>query len=314
MGQYKSPFGISAYLQETLTYLGQKEVYAEASATLYHLTSLQVCAKQIERVCHHWGARCDQIAMDALQANTTYVMVDGSMILTREQEDNRYKWKEMKLARIFSERDRLELTENRRCLVGSSYVAHFGGSDVFFEKLAPLLAHQESPVVLADGAPWIWNQVRVRWPEAIEILDFYHASESLHSFANEATACFANHESREQWVDEQIEALLNDGVIGVIGRIKEFKCPCARSREAQRKIVGYYETNWGRMRYLTFRRAGYMIGSGAIESAHRHVIQQRMKLAGQRWSIEGGQRMANLRAVYSSGKWTELTSLIKQAA
>ncbi len=314
MGQYPSPFGISAYLQEQLTYLGQKEVYEEASATLAHLTGLDVCAKQIERVCHYWGERCGQIEDDAVEADRTYVMVDGSMLLTREQEANRYKWKEMKLARIFSERDRLELTENRRCLVSSSYVAHFGGSDAFFEKLAPLLVHQERPIVLADGAPWIWNQVSERWPEAIEILDFYHASESLHSFANEAASCFADQESKEQWVDEQIEALLNDGVIGVINLIKGLHCPCARSREAQRKIVGYYEANWGRMRYLTFRWSGYMIGSGPIESAHRHVIQQRMKLAGQRWSIEGGQRMANLRAVYSSGKWTELTSLIKQAA
>ena len=317
MGQYDSPFGISAYLQEKLVYLGQKEVYEEASATVEHLMDLEVCAKQIERLCHHWGARSEEIEADPVAADTTYLMVDGSMILTRDRDEERHalKWREMKLARIFGEYHRLELTENRRCIWHSAYVAHLGTSEDLFEKLAPQLA-TATPVVLGDGAPWIWTQVEKYWPDAIEILDYYHASESLHHFAGEALACsvFTNQQEKETWVQAQIDALFDDKILQVLKHIAALECRCERSREAQRKLLSYYDANWSRMYYGRYKRRGYMIGSGPIESAHRYVIQQRMKLSGQRWSVHGAQYMANLRAVYESGNWNRLTQMIRKAA
>ena len=317
MGQYNSSFGISAYLQEKLVYVGQKEVYEEASATVEHLMGLQVCAKQIERLCHHWGARCEEIETDPVMAETTYLMVDGSMILTRERDEDRdaLKWREMKLARIFGERHRLEITENRRCLWQSAFVAHLGTSEELFEKLASQVA-ADAPVVVGDGAPWIWAQVAKYWPDAVEILDFYHASQSLHQFAGEALACsvFANRQEKDAWVQDQIEALFEDQILQVLKAISSLECRCERSREAQRKLFGYYDANWSRMYYGKYKRRGYMIGSGPIESAHRHVIQQRMKLSGQRWSVHGAQCMANLRVVYESGNWNRLTQMIRKAA
>ncbi len=57
------------------------------------------------------------------------------------------------------------------------------------------------------------------------------------------------------------------------------------------------------MNYPEYQSKGYMIGSGAIESAHRTVIQRRMKLSGQRWSVKGAQNMLNLRCLAMSGHW-----------
>ncbi|MBL8950002.1 MAG: hypothetical protein JNK82_04440 [Myxococcaceae bacterium] len=64
------------------------------------------------------------------------------------------------------------------------------------------------------------------------------------------------------------------------------------------QLVGYYRTNAKRMRYTEFREQGLPIGSGIVESAHKHVLQSRMKQAGQRWSILRGRRMVELRALY----------------
>lgn len=50
-------------------------------------------------------------------------------------------------------------------------------------------------------------------------------------------------------------------------------------------VIGYYRNNEKRMRYRTFRSLGLPVGSGIVESAHRHVLQVRMKRAGQHWSI-----------------------------
>ena len=63
-------------------------------------------------------------------------------------------------------------------------------------------------------------------------------------------------------------------------------------------VINYYRSNEDRMRYRTFRARGLPIGSGIVESAHRHVLQVRMKRAGQRWGIQRGRRMVRLRAVY----------------
>ena len=68
------------------------------------------------------------------------------------------------------------------------------------------------------------------------------------------------------------------------------------------------------MQYKTFKENNFLIGSGPIEAAHRNVIQQRMKLSGQRWTMKGAQQMANLRVVHKSKQWDKLTDLIKLAA
>jgi hypothetical protein len=54
------------------------------------------------------------------------------------------------------------------------------------------------------------------------------------------------------------------------------------------------------MQYKTFQEKGLLIGSGAIEAAHRTVIQQRLKLSGQRWTKIGAQQIVNLRIAYKS--------------
>jgi hypothetical protein len=81
-----------------------------------------------------------------------------------------------------------------------------------------------------------------------------------------------------------------------------------------KEVIRYYENNIERMKYGSFLKKGYLIGSGAIESAHRNVIQQRLKLSGQRWSIDGAQRIANLRAYRKSNRWENVVGVIKMAA
>ena len=64
-----------------------------------------------------------------------------------------------------------------------------------------------------------------------------------------------------------------------------------------------------RIQYHTFRNRGLLIGSGAIESAHKDVLQRRLKLSGQRWTKSGLNQMAQLRVAYKSGKWDRIKRL-----
>ena len=73
-----------------------------------------------------------------------------------------------------------------------------------------------------------------------------------------------------------------------------------RDRTALRALTRYYRTHLNRMRYDRFRAWDLPCGSGAIESAHRHVLQKRMKLAGQHWAPDRADRLAQLRAALAT--------------
>ena len=69
--------------------------------------------------------------------------------------------------------------------------------------------------------------------------------------------------------------------------------------------ITYYENNRDHMRYDEYLAAGYPIGSGVAEGACKHLVKDRMELAGMRWEIEGAQAMLSLRAVYLNNLWDQ---------
>lgn len=69
------------------------------------------------------------------------------------------------------------------------------------------------------------------------------------------------------------------------------------------------------MDYKAYKGIGAgLIGSGAIESAHRTVVQKRMKQSAQRWTNKGAQNMLNLRVLTMNQQWDKVVQLIKKAA
>jgi hypothetical protein len=129
--------------------------------------------------------------------------------------------------------------------------------------------------------------------------------ERLHGFAKDA---FKNPDQRTQWLNQQEELLQEDEAKTVIANISLMTCK-GKAKQGQRTILTYYENNLKRMNYKTYRDQGLLIGSGPMEVAHRHVIQQRMKLSGQRWTIQGAQQVANLRVTNKSGNWQQIVEL-----
>lgn len=314
---------MSAYLQEKVAYSGQKEVYEEASDSLLMLAGLRVTGKQIERVCHHYGQQLEAqsrepVAASCTEADACYAMVDGSLLLTKDKDADTGKllWREMKLGRVFKVRHHMALSATRNWIYESRYTAHFGDSDTFFEKWAQQVDPLRSVIFLGDGARWIWDRVGAFWPEAVQILDYYHCKEHLFAFARVClqAAVFAEEASMRAWIKEQEALLFSDAVEEVMRHIAEIDSEREAVTEAQSKLLHYFGSNRARMRYGTYRRLGYLIGSGPIESAHRYVIHKRMKLSGQRWTIKGAQAVANLRVAYAGDQWSSVRELIRKAA
>ncbi len=166
----------------------------------------------------------------------------------------------------------------------------------------------ERLVFVADGAPWIWNWIEESYGKATQILDFYHAMEHLAKFAK---LYFKSKEEQKKWLGSQKIQLLNDRVTKVIERISKLKSRSKKTEKERTALLTYLRNNQSRMHYKTFLDRGLAIGSGAIESAHRTVIQKRLKQSGQRWTIDGAQKIINLRVVNASKQWHRVIDIIK---
>ena len=306
----KNGFQISPLLQETMVYVGQMECYENGSEVLKKLSGVEVGATQIFRVTDYYGkgvagsVNAERTLTPLKQDEVLYAGVDGSMVQTREEG-----WKEVKLGRLFKSSDCIHAGSKPGWISNSQYVAHLGTSKDFTATMDSLIDSYgrlgKRLLFLSDGAVWIKNWVQDAFPDAVLILDYYHACEYLHQFSS---SFFKDKNKEQQWTDQQKELLLESGVEQVI---KNIIAMAPQNQEAD-KVIGYYQSNKERMDYKKYAQLGCgIIGSGAIESAHRTVIQERMKLSGQRWSLKGAQNILNLRVLNKNNQWSKIVQISK---
>lgn len=151
-------------------------------------------------------------------------------------------------------------------------------------------------VFLGDGAVWIWNLITQYYPHAKQIVDWYHAEEHLEIVA--ATA-FSDLTQRAIWLEEVTQFLWDGQVEDVIVACETLAQTCLQASQ----VAIYFTNNMERMRYAHFRAAGYMIGSGTIESGCKQIVSQRLKLPGAQWIVPGAVQTAKARAAWLSGQW-----------
>jgi hypothetical protein len=305
---------ISSYAQEVMCYMGQHLVFKEAEEVINSLTGAAINAKQIERICHYYGNSLEQEKHNHIEVigyqevskeqseKLHYVSVDGSMYFTREQG-----WKEIKLGRIYKDEDLIKVSKNRCELFDSTYVAHLGSSKEFLPKMEYHIEKIKNKVFIADGATWIWNWVEDTYPNCEQIVDFFHAKEHLCEFAKDY---FKDQNQKDQWIEKQSKIMLSKGISPVIKILDNLP----NKTKKLRQLTGYYKNHEKRMQYHLFKEKGLLIGSGAIESAHKDVLQKRLKLSGQRWTKKGLQQMAQLRVAYKSKQWNKIKELCLQKA
>lgn len=137
-------------------------------------------------------------------------------------------------------------------------------------------------------------------------MDFYQAMEHIGKFFK-----LLGKTSNE--IAEIADMLKREGIEPVTKLIKLEDCSSQKKKKERQNLLNYLASNSERMDYPSYIKRELLIGSGAIESAHRNVIQRRMKLSGQRWSNLGAQNMVNLRVLNFSGYWNRLTEYLKAA-
>ena len=177
-----------------------------------------------------------------------------------------------------------------------------------FEKLVAALAYHcgsdqaRELAVLADGAAYNWRIANDYFPEAIQILDLYHALEHLHTLARlclEASSAGTGELaalSPSEWVAARKEELLNNGAARVRQAILSLPAESEEARQCREETAGYFARNEERMRYQTFLEAGYQIASGVMEATCKTVVHQRLDQSGMHWRLPNADAIVALRA------------------
>jgi hypothetical protein len=164
-----------------------------------------------------------------------------------------------------------------------------------------------------DGADWIWDLVAKHLPqERVEVLDWSHAVQNL---AKAAAAAYGEGTTEAQawWAERKAE--LWDGQVEAV-EVALLRLPRRRGERGKviHNVLEYVTKHAARMEYACFRAEGRPIGSGAIESGAKNVVQWRMKRGGQSWSPTRAKRMLASLGELHSGRWEAACSRLAKAA
>jgi hypothetical protein len=274
----------------------------------FHYRDLPLSTNQFRQVAKRMGQSVEETNPVVLHgallsppfeaAQTLYVMNDGGMVPMRGG-----LWNEVKVGVLFRAEDHLSNREvPRGALTRARYVGVLGEQEEFKNDLSAAFAVENGSgakrvVWLADGAIGNWTLAGFIAPNAIQILDWIHA---LEHGINCGKALLGEGDAALPTWKKRIEDLLWAGdVEALVCELNECRDGAtSQGIKAIDELVAYYRSNAKRMQYARFVSEGLLIGSGIVESAHRHVIQARMKRAGQHWGRKGGRQMARLRAAY----------------
>src|SRR5260370_3240079 len=149
-------------------------------------------------------------------------------------------------------------------------------------------------VVLRHRAKLIWQHVATIFGCArVEILDWYHCCQHVWAIGNAVYGVGTT--GTAAWVDRAKDLIWERGPAALLALLATLEGATEEARKVLATERGYFRTNAERMHYSTYREQGWPIGSGAVESAAKHLVQQRMKRAGMRWSDLGARAILHLR-------------------
>jgi hypothetical protein len=311
--------------------VGSKEPFAEGRRDLEELAGVLVKTKQVERVSEALGAQMEASAVQerkgalsgkvvplkSMSAPKLYIAIDGTgvPVVGRETtgregkgETGQAKTREAKVGCIFTqtgldEQGRPVRDEASTSYVGAIEIAEPFGWRIYAEAVRRGLRRAEQVIVIGDGAPWIWGIVEEHFPEAIQIVDLYHAREHL---ANLGKILYGPaRPASKRWTAARGEELDAGDVESVVAALKRIRPRDPTIQQEIRKAIGYFQTNAERMRYAQFRRQGLFVGSGVVEAGCKTLIGLRLKQSGMQWTVRGANAIIALRCAELSGRWEE---------
>ncbi len=171
------------------------------------------------------------------------------------------------------------------------------GKRIYLEAWKRGWSRAKKKVVIGDGAEWIWNLVAEHFPDALQIVDLYHARQHLWEVARQL---YPHEEVKQKaWMKVHQKRLLDKGKIEkLVGALRSIEAANPQMAKKIRTEADYFERNAERMCYPKFRRQHLFVGSGVIEAGCKTVIGARLKQSGMFWTVRGANAILALRCCH----------------
>lgn len=257
---------------------------------------------------------------ESLEGKRVAISIDGGRCNTRENREARNQkgnltfetaWCEPKLFVIHVLDENGDLAEGELPL----YSGRFSDKDMWglLKKYLEALNIKDAMEiqVLADGAPWIWNNIMQLLlglgvkPENVTLtLDYFHAGGYVHKLIDAMPSNISG--KRKEGYLKKFKAWLWGGQCGKI--VKACEPIFRRPSDEVKRWLNYFEKHQDKTQYADYEANKLMCGSGIIESGIRRVINLRFKNAGTFWTKEVVEKLFFLRATFLSKRWNILFS------
>lgn len=221
---------------------------------------------------------------------------DGGMVHVRDEG-----WKEVKMVAISAVRPkkdnekgshpdgrRYQPYEPQMMLEGHSYQVGLWDADQmapyqYLEGKRRQVGQCDKVSSTNDGARWIGRITTENFPQATQIVDWFHAAEKMWHIGKQT---IADKEERTNWVTQRLDDLWWGRLTSVNSDLEKVSLARALDPEDVEMSIGYFQRQKNRMKYHRYRIAGYPIGSGSVESGINNVVHHRMKRQGRGWQRE----------------------------
>jgi hypothetical protein len=301
--------------------------FQESSGLLHELAGVKVSISQVQRAAETLGeaiAADERVCVDRMgeMAPTMYLGMDGTGVPMRpaevadragKQPDGSAKTREAKVVTVWTAEARDEAGKPVRDPGSITYSAAIESAAVVDTSLkrsdlaeralreATRRGFTEAPrcAVLGDGSSWIWNTAMELFPQAIQILDRYHAKEALHRTAQ--TIFGATSAEAKPWATARCTELDDGKLQAIVSALRPHIGACNEAA----KCATYIIRNRRRMRYPKFHAQGLCTSTGVLEAGCKVVIGTRLKRAGMHWSVFGANAIIALRCAKLSGRFED---------
>jgi hypothetical protein len=237
----------------------------------------------------------------------------------RKRKPFRVEWREPKVVILFQTDEQGRMVKGSRPVIDGT----LQGPDALLELVAFHLhrlgaARAKLVTFVADGAPWIWArldwviaEVKLEPARVVEVLDWCHAVHHV----GLALAALERDADRRAESYGRLRVLLKAGQSGaVVDALERMAAGEPADSSAWREIAYLTKhSGAGRLRYHCFRARGVPLGSGAIESTIRRVVNLRLKGTSLFWTEENAEAVFQLRAAVVSGRWEEVVDRTREA-
>ena len=272
----------------------------------------------------------DEPVDDDLGAERVVICMDGGRLRCRETKPGvrlpsgfhgyHTPWLEPKMVAAYAVGDTGEKIPGSRPVYETTLAPWKDAIPVFARTLRRHgIQRAKSVLIAADGSDHIWREVErlielagLEPSRVVKCLDFYHAMEHVNEAA-QLTTRFTADSAREAWVTLQAHRLKAGEADLMIRDLQSLPTTDLNAPELV-KQENYFVERLDLLRYDQISAMGFPMGTGAVESAIRRIVNLRLKAPSTFWCPENAERMLYLRCRAKANRWSEVDHALHRRA